>query len=190
MYSNILYDQQAPALNPGQEKEDTMKACIPAFIILVIITAFFNHSSPVIAATINDSDSLAGITQTKTLFDVSVGEPEKLEFYLRVIKKTYDGLIRQGQKPDIIIAFRGPSVRLISSETWSYSEEDEKILKQVATLIQELKGLGIRMEACSVATDLFKVNNATILPEIKVVSNTFISLTGYQMKGYALIPIN
>ncbi|SHO47284.1 DsrE family protein [Desulfopila aestuarii] len=167
-----------------------MKSRVPAIIIVLIITAFFCASGPTLAATIDDSDSLAGVKETKTLFDVSVSEPEKLEFYLRVIKRTYDGLVRQGQKPDMVIAFRGPSVLLINSETWSYSEEDEKILKQAAVLLQELKALDVRLEACSVATELFKVDNSTILPEIKVVGNTFISLTGYQMKGYALIPIH
>jgi len=166
-----------------------MKLNVHLLVMVLMMTVIVGLKVPAVAATIDDSDSLAGVKETKTLFDFSVSEPDKLEFYLRVIKKTYDGLVRQGQKPDMIIAFHGPSVLLINSETWSYSEEDENILKQAAALIKELKALGVRLEACSVATDYFKVDNNTILPEIKVVGNTFISLTGYQMKGYALIPI-
>lgn len=167
-----------------------MKSYFPGILVALLMTALLTIGCPAMAATIDDSDALAGVKETRTLFDVSVSDPEKLEFYLRVIKKTYDGLVSQGQKPDMVIAFRGPSVLLINSETWSYSEEDEKILKQAAVLLQELKVLGVRIEACSVATELFKVDNTTILPEIKVVGNTFISLTGYQMQGYALIPIH
>jgi intracellular sulfur oxidation DsrE/DsrF family protein len=45
------------------------------------------------------------------------------------------------------------------------------------------------MEACSVATRLFGVDNGTLLDGIKPVGNTFVSLTGYQAQGYANIPI-
>jgi len=45
------------------------------------------------------------------------------------------------------------------------------------------------MESCSVATRLFKVDNASLLDGIKPVGNTFVSLTGYQAQGYANIPI-
>ena len=45
------------------------------------------------------------------------------------------------------------------------------------------------MEACGLATNLFKVDNNTILPGIKVVANTYVSLIGYNAQGYAAIPI-
>jgi peroxiredoxin family protein len=47
----------------------------------------------------------------------------------------------------------------------------------------------VRLEACSVATALFGVDNETILPEIVVVGNTFISALGFQAVGYAPILI-
>ena len=141
------------------------------------------------ATVIDDSDALHGIQKAKGLFDVAVGDAKSLEFYLKVIQRTHDGLVDQGQTPDLVIAFRGPTVRLINTETWSFTEEDQEILKRVSALISTLKKQGVRFEACSVATGLFKVDNATILPEIKVVGNTFISLIGYQAQGYSLVPI-
>jgi intracellular sulfur oxidation DsrE/DsrF family protein len=48
---------------------------------------------------------------------------------------------------------------------------------------------GVRFEACAIATRLFGVENNSVLPQVKVVGNTFNSLIGYQAKGYALIPI-
>lgn len=136
-----------------------------------------------------DRASLEGVNNPKTLFDINLTTAKKLEFYLTVIKKTYDDIKRQGRKPDMVIAFRGGSVRLINSETWSFSEEDQLSLEKSAILIDELMKRGVKIEACSIATDMFKIDNTTLLPGIEVVGNTFVSLTGYQNKGYALVLI-
>lgn len=56
-------------------------------------------------------------------------------------------------------------------------------------MIQELAKQGVRFEACAIATRLFHVDNASMISDVKVVGNTFISLIGYQAKGYAVIPI-
>jgi intracellular sulfur oxidation DsrE/DsrF family protein len=138
---------------------------------------------------IDDSDALHGVHTTKGLFDINVSDAQKLELYLNVIKKTHDDLVAQGQRPDFVIAFRGASVRFISSELWSFSVEDQQSLQRSAAMLRELKALGVKLEACSIATDLFKIDNSTILPEIKVVGNTFVSLIGYQAQGYGLVPI-
>jgi len=55
--------------------------------------------------------------------------------------------------------------------------------------ITDLDGLGVKFEACNIATNLFGIDNETILLEIKVVGNTFISAIGYQTKGYSPILI-
>lgn len=136
-----------------------------------------------------DADALVGVKKTKTVFDINLAEASKLKLYLQVIGMTLDDLLQQEVDPEMIITFRGPSVRLINTERWSFSEDDQKSLKTSADLIAELQKKGITIEACSIATNLFKIDNATLLPGIKVVGNTFVSLTGYQTRGYALIPI-
>lgn len=156
---------------------------------IALFGLFLLGLSSVKAATINDRDALEGVQSAKGLFDISVSDPQSLEFYLNVIQRTYDDLVRQGHKPDLVIVFRGPSVRLINTETWSFSEEDQAILEKSSVLLSRLKEEGVQLEACSVATELFKVDNATILPVIQVIGNTFVSLIGYQAKGYGLVPI-
>jgi hypothetical protein len=42
---------------------------------------------------------------------------------------------------------------------------------------------------CAVATKVVGVDNQTILPEMKVVGDGFISLIGWQTQGYKLVPI-
>lgn len=157
--------------------------------VFTLVCFCIGLATPAFSNQYNDSDALAGTTKTKTLFDINLKDASKLELYLSVIKMTREDFIRQGVTPDIIIAFRGASVRLINTETWSFSEEDQRSLEKSAVILKELQELGVKQEACSIATNLFKVDNSTILPGIKVVGNTFVSLTGYQHKGYALVPI-
>ena len=137
----------------------------------------------------NDSEALKGVSVGKVVFDVNMGDPNKLKLYLNVIRETVDDLERQGVKPDVILAFRGMSVRLISTNREQMELTDFDHLDQIQKQLAELHARGVRMEACSVATRLFGIDNATLLTGIKVVGNTFVSLTGYQAQGYANIPI-
>ncbi|MEW6116655.1 MAG: DsrE family protein [Nitrospirota bacterium] len=141
------------------------------------------------AAQHDDRDALKGIRTGKAIFDVNTGEPDKLVLYLDVIKETIQGLRKQKVRPDVIIAFRGVSVRLITTSQEDAEQGKREVFEKIRKLIAELKALGVKLEACSIATRLFEVENNTVLPEIKVVGNTFISLIGYQSMGYAVIPI-
>lgn len=159
-------------------------------ILLTLACIVLTGTTIISAETIyTDTNALQGVETGKALFDINVTHASKLELYLSVIKKTHADLIRQGSKPKFVIAFRGASVRLISSETWSFSEEDQQSLAKAASIVKELQELGVKFEACSIATGLFKIDNSTLLPGVQVVGNTFVSLIGYQAKGYSLIPI-
>lgn len=146
---------------------------------------------PAVQAEPNDQDALAGITTGKALYDINISdkEPAKLMLYLSVISETYQGMLKQNVAPDFIIAFRGLSVKLITSDYGTVGAKEREARDAIAFLISQLQSSGVKFEACSVATRLFKVDNSSLLPGIKPVGNTFISLTGYQSKGYALIPI-
>lgn len=156
------------------------------FSILFLFTGFPAQANN----EVSDKSALQNVQEVKAVFDVRVKEPKRFAFFLEVIGKTYDGIRSQGPRPDFVVAVRGPSIRFVSSETWSFSEVDQKHLKDAAALMRDLKSRGIKLEACSIAAGLFKVDHKTYLPEINPVSNTFISLTGYQAQGYGLVPVN
>ena len=137
----------------------------------------------------DDSDALKGVTKGKVIFDINMVEPKKMTLYLMVIRQTVEDLKRQGVEPDVILAFRGLSVRLISTDREQMELTDFEHLDKIAGQLADLQQQGVRMEACSVATKLFKVDNNSLLDGIKPVGNTFVSLTGYQAQGYANIPI-
>jgi len=136
-----------------------------------------------------DRVALQGVSVGKGVFDINLTDPLKLPLYLGVIEETFDGLKVQGVKPQLVVAFRGTAVKLVSSERKGFSHEQQIALEESDELIKELAQAGVRFEACAIATRLFGVENKTILPQVSVVGNTFISLIGYQAKGYALIPI-
>ncbi len=157
------------------------------FVMLLALAA----AGSVVAAEPNDQDALAGLTVGKTLFDIDVSDQEasKLVLYLSVISETHQGLLNQNVEPDFIIAFRGTAVRLITRDYGTVGAKEREARETIAYLISDLQQKGVKVEACAVATRIFQVDNGNLLPGIKVVGNTFISLTGYQTKGYALIPI-
>ena len=137
-----------------------------------------------------DSAALEGVTAGKVVWDINMGDPKKLGLYLRVIQETYDDLVRQGVTPDMIFAFRGRSVLLVSTDREEIPLDQHIYLDEVAELLADLnKRPGVRMEACSVACRLFGVKAETLLPRIHAVGNTFVSLIGYQSQGYGTIPI-
>jgi len=137
----------------------------------------------------NDAAALEGVERGKAVFDINNASASSLNLYLAVIRETHDDLVRQGVEPDILLAFRGPAVTLVSTDRARFERTDFDALDQIADHIADLQMLGVRMEGCGVATRLFQIDNNTLLDGIKPVGNTFVSLIGYQARGYAVIPI-
>ena len=138
----------------------------------------------------SDADALGDINEGKVIWDVTVGNPKKLLLMLKVIEETYDDLTRQNVKPDMVFAFHGPVMKLITTESPDLALDEEEAHEGVLELLVSLsKKPGIKMESCSIAARLLNIDNDTIISEVKPVGNTFVSLIGYQKQGYALIPI-
>ncbi|MBW2011365.1 MAG: DsrE family protein [Deltaproteobacteria bacterium] len=155
--------------------------------ILIGLLCLLSLQTPSFAAQANNKDALAELNAAKSIFDINLAQIEKLPLYLKVIRMTYENIAAEGLSPDFVVAFRGPSVRFII--TPEPATEKKALKNQIAKQIKDLKSLGVRFEACAIALDLFRLDPTTVLPEIKVVGNTFMSLIGYQAKGYSAIPI-
>ena len=146
-------------------------------------------STPLLAEKPNDAMALTGVTAGRVVFDINTTQAGKLSLYLQVIRETHADLQRQGVTPEMVLAFRGKAVTLVTTDRQHQELTEYEDLDRVAEQIKELQGLGARMEGCSIATRLYGVDNQTLLPGITPVGNTFVSLIGYQARGYALIPI-
>lgn len=139
----------------------------------------------------NDADALEGIETGKVVWDVTISKPSRLLFVMKVIDETYGDLVSQGVTPDMVFTFHGRVLKLLSTQPLELEPDEEKAQEELIALIQEFrKKPGVKMESCSVAAHFLNIDNATIIPQVKPVGNTFVSLIGYQQKGYALIPIN
>lgn len=158
--------------------------------MLVLLPVLLFLSGSALAEKPSDANALAEVESGKIAWDINMANAEKLLLYLQVMDETYEDLKRQGVEPDMVFTFRGPSVRLISTDRTGVSIDEEVHRDGVAKQIQALLAKpNVRMEACSVATRLTGVDAETLLPGIEHVGNTFVSQIGYQAKGYAIIPI-
>ena len=139
----------------------------------------------------DDADALAGIDTGKVVWDVTLSNPSRLLFVMKVIDETYQDLVRQNVTPDMVFTFHGRVLKLLSSQPLELSLDEESALEELLALIQTMSEKpGIKMESCSIASRVLGIDNSTIVPAVKPVGNTFVSLIGYQQKGYAFIPID
>ncbi len=159
-------------------------------IFILIGILFLFASNLAIAEKPSDVDALGNINEGKVVWDITVGNPIKLSLMLKVIEETYDDLVRQNVKPDMVFAFHGPVMKLITTESPDLALDEEEAHEVILELLTDFsKKPGVKMESCSIAARLLNIDNDTIITEVKPVGNTFVSLIGYQKQGYALIPI-
>ena len=133
-----------------------------------------------------------GITSVKTariVFDEREGNPKAAALHLKVAYQAYKDLAAMKKDPAAVIVFSGPSVKLISKKKEGFSPEDQKSIDEIADTISSMSKDGIKSEFCLIAAKYFEVDPATVLPEVKIVGNGWISLTVYQAQGYSLVPI-
>lgn len=136
-------------------------------------------------------ESLSGLKSIKAIFDVRAANAKSAAIQLKLIHDTYkdQGIRAVSKKPSFVVAFMGPSVKLVSMNKQGFSMEDQKLMDEIAQTIREMAKDGIKLEVCDFAAKVFGVDPASILPEIKHVPNGWISLIGYQARGYSLVPV-
>lgn len=154
-----------------------LKRCLMPVLLFTLVFSAALHAAP----KPDDGEALAGLKTAQVIFDVRVPDVEKLIFNLQLFAETWDGMVAVGVKPKMVVAFRGPGVKLLTTGAMD---------KEALELIRALKRKGVRFEACAVAMRVFKADPEQLVPEIKLVGNVLNSQIGYQNKGYATIAIN
>jgi intracellular sulfur oxidation DsrE/DsrF family protein len=154
---------------------------------LLAVMAFMLMSTGAVAA--DDTAALAGLKEVKVGFDLKEGDGRLLLNRLEIIDETRRSLIQQGVKPRFVITFRGPATKLVQTDFALIRLEDREMATKIAAKIKQMSASsGIEgFEQCAVAAREQGTNVETVLPEIRVVGNGFISLMAYQAKGYAYI---
>jgi intracellular sulfur oxidation DsrE/DsrF family protein len=134
---------------------------------------------------------LKGLKSIKAVFNFELGNPQSALIHLKLIHQTYkdENIRKVTKKPDFVVIFIGPAVKLVSKSRSGFTAEDQKILDEFASTVSAMAKDGIKLEICLFAVKVFGMESSTILPEIKQVGNGWISLIGYEAKGYSLVPI-
>lgn len=157
-----------------KNRKNIIQLC--AAIILTIFIAF-----PGISIAYDDSVALHGIDNAKTYFsiDTTTIAPQRFPMLLWGVMVTHDTLVAQGVEPDFILGISGANIG------WITDSADP----MVKGLVQQLDALGVRIEACYAAMNVFGIDPETILPEIEVVGNVWVSQIAYasKSKGYAIL---
>jgi intracellular sulfur oxidation DsrE/DsrF family protein len=154
------------------------------FLIGLFSTAVVSFSSP-------EDNALKGLKSVKAVFDFRTGNLKVAAVMLDAIHETYKGhdIAAVTKRPEFMVVFLGPAVKLITNQREGVSPEDHKMLDAIAGRISEMAKDGIKLEICLFAARMFNVDPATVLPEIRHTENGVISLIGYQAKGFSLVPI-
>lgn len=161
---------------------------VKSFAFLLFI--FLQSATYASQNTINDSAALADMKVGKSIFLVDIGDPKKLNFYLKVIQGTHKNMKDQGVRPEFVIVYIGPSVKYLTSTPSAQAEKEATgLMLDIESNVEALATLGIRQEICGVATKVFGVKNDSIHAGLTLVGDGFISLIGYQQQGYHLVPV-
>lgn len=160
------------------------------YLTLLLLVLTVSNLASAAEAPLDDRAALTGLTETHAVFDITTENPKKLKFYLELIAESATSVQAQGVKPVFVLAFRGPATRYISSSRHQLDPEQTEAADQIAALLDRLAKLpNVTLEQCGVAARVMNVQRDTIHPTVKVVGNSWISLMGYQNRGYALIPV-
>ena len=160
-------------------------------ILVSIVVASVFMLAVVGSASAATYESLAGLKSVKAIFDVRAANAKSAAIQLKLIHDTYkdQGIRAVSKKPLFVVAFMGPSVKLLSKDKQGFSAEDQKLMDEIAQTVQAMAKDGIKLEVCDFAAKVSGVDPASILPEVKHVPNSWISLIGYQARGYSIVPV-
>lgn len=164
-----------------------MKKNLKVLIIILILLFGYFLSSGIAYSEANEA--LKDLEVVKAVFDFRTGNPTTAVTYMTLISDTLKDRNIQAvtTNPVFVVVFAGPSVKLLAKDTKGFSPEEQKTINDIKAMISTLAEKGIKFEYCTYAAKLFGVEPAD-LPGMRVINNGWVSLIGYQAKGYSLVP--
>jgi intracellular sulfur oxidation DsrE/DsrF family protein len=158
-------------------------------VLIVLLTTIFSQNG-LSAEVLSNDNALTGNKETKAYFDVNVGEPDKLFIRLKMIETTYSQFLASRISPHFIIGIRGKASNYFTKDNDYVLDVDIPVKKKIASMVDQFKAKGIRMEQCSLAARMQEISIADFHPLVEVVSNGYASMIVYQSQGYAFVPMD
>lgn len=134
--------------------------------------------------------ALENLSEIHVYFDVNIGDPEKLIIRLELIDMTYRQIVAAGVEPHFVIGFRGKASRYLTTGDNYTLKEEIGMKRQIREKVLAFNSQAIPLEQCRIAASLLDINPADFPAEITVVPNGYVSIAGYQAKGYAFVPMD
>lgn len=158
---------------------------------LFLLPLLIVSGRPVIADdNFNNDQALKGVSEANIYFDVSLGDPAMLVLRLDLIERTISQMKGVGIATHGVVGFRGPASRYITIDEHYVLEEEIGKKANIQEWIKKLSADGLTIEQCSIAAKQQGIEHLDVLPEVTIVKNGYVSLVGYQLKGYAVIPMD
>jgi intracellular sulfur oxidation DsrE/DsrF family protein len=139
----------------------------------------------------SDIKALQGLKSVQLVCDVNVGDGQLLLRRMQLLDATYSQLVDAGFAPVVVVVFRGPASRFITrAETAYLPSSDKKYKLEMREWLEAFSDLNFVLEQCAIAARAQKIKSADFLPQVTLVENGYVSLVGYQNRGYALLPMD
>lgn len=156
-------------------------AVVPLAVAVLLLSAR--------GAAADDRALLAGIKEGKVVYDISEGDGKGLLVRLESIEETRQDLIKQGVTPRFVLSFRGPATLLVQRDLEKLKPEARPFAVQIAAMLAQMgKTSGFEsLEQCGVAIRHAGTKAEDVVPPVKVVANSFVTIMVWEAKGYAYI---
>ncbi len=137
-----------------------------------------------------NEDALKDVSTVKVITMISSEKPKKVLGQLDSLIPLHDQLRAQGVKLELVVVFIGPSVRFVMAEPDEETLfEHDFYLRKIENTLKQLAKLKSVMEVCTFSTNVFKLDHNKLIKPLKPVGNGYISMVGYQAKGYESLPL-
>ena len=155
-----------------------------------VFLVFCVFLAPAWGGSYDNSAALGGLQTAKVYFDVNQGDAKKLIVRLDLLNRTVEQIREAGLNAEVVVGIRGGATKLVTRGTGHFKEEDIQYSDQIKKWIADFKAKGFVLEQCAIAAEFMKIDAADFLPEITLVANGYVSMIGYQNKGYAVVPMD
>lgn len=158
-------------------------------ILLTFLLAIFFLPQTALSQQKDDVRALDTLSELKVYFDIKADSAAKLEKRLIWIQDTYTQASQENVKATFIIGIRSKASFFITRGDEYIDEEDIPTTRKIEKWLKHFVKQGISIEQCGISARLLDIDPQDFLPEITVVKNSYISIAGYQNRGYAYVPM-
>ena len=159
------------------------------FLLVTLLFAVFILPQAAVSKDQGDIMALSDLATLKVYFDVKADSAGKLEKRFQWIHDTYEQATQKGLKVAIVIGIRSQASFFVTRGDEYVDEEDILIKGKIEKWLKRFAAMEIPLEQCGISAKLFDIERDEFLPEMTVVKNSYISIAGYQNKGYAYVPM-